>query len=141
MNFNEIIFGKKKKKIKKKIVKEEIEITEKNKVVDDDSILEDDGIIDEIEIKEPVKKKEKKLFNEKKVVISTNRGSMFNMFIGVGLIGVNIILLIASTVGWISKMEEKILVVSYVIPNLYVIFNFLKFKLSLTKPDEDDKIE
>jgi hypothetical protein len=151
LNIVELIFGKphsKKRKRRDVIEDDEIEpeITHeksaKKHIIDDDSILEDvEDIEEEVKV---TKYKPKKKINvdvpKGKALITIDKRSYLSIFLGLGILMVNLGFLVGAFIGIVSLWEQKLAIVIYTVPAIYVTGNFIWYKIQGQKI-EDDMIE
>jgi len=149
MNFedilNTILFVKKKKRKHKEEfvddVEEEVKTKKKGKIVvsedidwDDEKEVEPEKLPEEFQVEKksrvPIK------IPKGKALINVNKKAWLHILLGVILALVNIVLLIVGSVGWIQRWEEKIMVVLYAIPSIYVTLLFTWMKIQGEKVEE-----
>jgi hypothetical protein len=130
-----ILFVKKKKR--KRDAEEDIEEEyeevrpKKGKQVSDDIDWDDEKEVEPEKLVEEfqVEKKGRVKVPKGKVLINVNKRAWLHIIMGSVLVIVNVIFFGVGTVGWMSRIEEKILVTLYALPSIYVTMMFTWMKI------------
>ena len=72
-----------------------------------------------------------------KALINVNKRAWLHIIMGAILVIVNIIFFGVGTVGWMSRIEEKILITLYALPSIYVTMNYTWMKIQGEKVGEE----
>ena len=73
-----------------------------------------------------------------RAVISVDKRSWLVIIVGTIIVLVNLVLLFASTLGYMQRWEEKVLVCLYCIPTIYITANYTWIKIKGEKVSLDD---
>jgi hypothetical protein len=84
------------------------------------------------------KKKRRIIIPKGKALIDINKRSWTHIIIGTLLVIVNVTLFFIGILGWVTHIEEKLLIMAYTLPSIYVTLNYTWIKIQ-GKPIEENE--